>query len=129
MKNLLLLSCASLLAFACVAARANDYLLLDLANPVPVSTGVVASGKRMAFAVVRGDSLHTTLDTWAKLAGWQPVIWKLADGTDFTLGASHTFTGDFPTAIKDLTEALNPDGGLRFRLNHANRVILVEPSL
>lgn len=79
------------------------------------------------FEAVRGASLRATLDRWAQVSGWQPVVWKLPEDTDFTLGASGRFQGDFLSSTKALINALGPEANLRVKFHHANRVLVVEP--
>lgn len=78
------------------------------------------------FEAVRGASLHATLDRWAKASGWQEVVWQLPPETDFTLGASARFEGDFLSSTKALIQALGDEANLRARFHHANLVLVVE---
>lgn len=79
------------------------------------------------FDAVRGASLRATLEQWARQAGWQPLAWKLPDDTDFTLGASARFEGDFVTATRNFVAALGAEANLRVRFNQGNRLAVVEP--
>jgi hypothetical protein len=79
------------------------------------------------FKAERGASLRTTLELWAEQAGWQPLSWKLPEETDFTLGASHTFKGDFVSVTRAFVAALGPEAELRVAFNQGNLLMVVEP--
>ncbi len=81
----------------------------------------------VVYEAVRGASLRATLERWASLSGWQPLAWKLPEETDFTLGASARFEGDFVTATRAFVSALGPEAELRVRFNQGNRLVVVEP--
>lgn len=74
----------------------------------------------------RGDSLRTTLDRWALRAGWQPPVWEMPTDSDFTLGSSARFDGDFVSATSALINATSAASNLRVKFHHANRVLVVE---
>jgi len=63
----------------------------------------------VVYEAVRGASLRATLEHWAALSGWQPLAWKLPEETDFTLGASARFEGDFITATRAFVASLGPE--------------------
>jgi len=94
------------------------------AATLPSSTTATVSG---TFDAVRGASLRGTLEQWARQAGWQPLTWKLPEDTDFTLGASARFDGDFITATRNFVAALGSEAQLRVRFNQGNRLAVVEP--
>lgn len=113
------LSLASLAAFA----SNDDYVPLDTYG---VERSALVQSPESLFEAVKGASLRVTLDSWAKISGWQAIVWELPPDTDFTLGASARFQGDFLSATKALIQALGPQANLRVRIHHANRVIVVE---
>ena len=78
------------------------------------------------FEAIRGASLRATLQRWAQASGWQDVVWKLPGDTDFTLGATARFQGDFLSATRSLVNALGSEANLKVRIHHANRVFVVE---
>lgn len=103
----------------------SGYLSLeqyDSARQKP--TEAKASG---VYEAVRGASLRATLERWASLSGWQPLAWKLPEETDFTLGASARFEGDFITATRAFVASLGPEAEMRVRFNQGNRLVVVEP--
>lgn len=71
--------------------------------------------------------MRATLEQWARQAGWQPLAWKLPEDTDFTLGASARFEGDFITATRNFVASLGAEAELRVRFNQGNRLAVVEP--
>ncbi len=81
----------------------------------------------VVYEAVRGASLRATLERWAVQSGWQPLAWKLPEETDFTLGASARFEGDFLTATRAFVASLGPEAELRVRFNQGNRLVVVEP--
>lgn len=103
----------------------SGYLSLDqyeqTRQPAPKATAPVV------YEVVRGTSLRATLERWASISGWQPLAWKLPEETDFTLGASAKFEGDFITATRAFVASLGPEAELRVRFNQGNRLVVVEP--
>lgn len=111
-------------AHAAESAAPEGYIPLEQYGPADATTA--AKLGVALYEAPRGASLRATLDKWASSAGWQPVVWKLPEETDFTLGASGRFEGDFVTASKALVNALGPEANLRVRFHHANRVLVVE---
>lgn len=99
----------------------------DPAQPAPAFQGVTPAAAPTLFDAVRGASLRATLEQWARQAGWQPLAWKLPEDTDFTLGASARFEGDFVTATRNFVASLGAEAELRVRFNQGNRLAVVEP--
>jgi hypothetical protein len=118
--------CVALAMGAALPAAAQTppagYVTLDqlpTAESQPVANGM--------YEAVTGASLRATLERWAKTSGWQPVVWKLPEDTDFTLGGSGRFEGDFITATRAFVDSLGPEADLRVRFNQGNRLVVVEP--
>ena len=84
------------------------------------------STAKLKLMAVKGDSLRETLSGWSDKAGWQPLIWNLPPTVDFTLEASATFDGDFPTIITSFVEALGADAKFKVIINPSNNVISIE---
>lgn len=97
------------------------------AEATPAFQGVTSAAAPTLFDAVRGASLRATLEQWARQAGWQPLAWKLPEDTDFTLGASARFEGDFITATRNFVASLGAEAELRVRFNQGNRLAVVEP--
>lgn len=121
--SLIFLTGGSLSAYAQQAP--SGYLALDQYETASPS-GSAAPGSGV-FEAVRGASLRATLEAWAVQAGWQPLAWKLPEDTDFTLGASARFDGDFATATRSFVSALGAEAEIRVRFNQGNRLAVVEP--
>lgn len=81
----------------------------------------------VSYDVVRGASLRATLEQWAAMSGWQPLVWKLPEDTDFTLGGSAHFEGDFVTATRSFINSLGAEAELRVHFSQGNRLVVVEP--
>lgn len=81
---------------------------------------------KLKLVATKGDSLRETLDNWTKSAGWQPLIWNLPENVDYTLGASASFNGDFPSIISEFVDALGADAKFKVLINSSNNVISIE---
>lgn len=71
-----------------------------------------------------GASLRSTLEGWARTAGWS-VVWD--NEADFRIRASAVFPGDFTAAVVSLVDSIhldNPD--LSVVLYRGNHVLHVE---
>lgn len=126
-KSILVLGSFWLAASSAFAQQApSGYVSLDAYQP-PAARTAVTKPQAVSFEVMRGASLRATLEQWTNAAGWQPLTWNLPDDTDFTLGASAKFEGDFVSAMRSLMNALSPEAQIRVRFVHANRLVIVEP--
>jgi len=77
-----------------------------------------------AWAVMSGSELRTTLEGWARSAGWT-MVWD--SPIDYRIRASARFEGTFEQAVARFVDAVhqtNPE--LRVTLYRGNRVIHVE---
>lgn len=134
-KNVLTMKYLAALVFALSAVPAAVFAApppgyssldqLDAASSMRASGPGGAAVK--TFEARRGESLRITLARWANAAGWQEPVWQLPEDTDFTLGATGAFEGDFLSSTKALINALGHEANLRVRFHHANRVLVVEP--
>lgn len=85
-------------------------------GPVAVQTG--------AWAVMAGTSLKSTLEGWARTAGWT-LIWD--SPMDYRMRASATFQGGFEEASARLIDSIylgNPE--LMATFHRGNRVLHIE---
>jgi hypothetical protein len=103
----------------------KDYIPLDQAG-APSNPRVEAEQSGALFEVARGASLRQTLGRWSRIAGWQDVVWQLPEDTDFSVGASARFQGDFVGAIRSLMAAIGPETNIRVRVHYGNNVLVVE---
>lgn len=102
------------------ATPGNGYVALD---------GYVAPvlPSKALYRTQSGASLHETLNSWAKQAGWKPVRWNLPEDTDFTLGDSRLFNSDVELATKAVLDAIGSEANLTLEVDRSNRVISVGP--
>lgn len=96
----------------------------ETAPAVPASS---SSKPAISYDAVRGASLRATLEQWAAISGWQPIVWKLPEDTDFTLGGSDHFEGDFVAATRSFINSLGAEAELRVHFSRGNRLVVVEP--
>ena len=120
----LLLCTLAVPSWAQTAAPAG-YVTLD-DYQAPRADTLVKTPVNGLYEAVKGASLRATLQRWAHASGWQDIVWKLPEDTDFTLGATARFQGDFLSATRSLINALGSEANLRVKLHHANRVLVVE---
>ena len=128
MKHLFAVALSALaLSTSCFAQSSppNGYVSLDEYQAARTET-VVRTPVNGMYEAIRGASLRATLQRWARASEWQDIVWKLPDDTDFTLGATARFQGDFLSATRSLVNALGTEANLKIRIHHANRVIVVE---
>jgi Toxin co-regulated pilus biosynthesis protein Q. len=97
---------------------------LVLAGPAPLALAQSGEKGRSAWAVMSGAELRTTLEGWARVAGWT-LVWD--SEVDYRLRASARFDGDFENAVAKFVDAIhNTAPELRVTLYRGNRVIHVE---
>jgi hypothetical protein len=90
-------------------------------------TGVAPKTTIGTFGALSGSDLKSTLEGWAKSAGWT-LIWD--SPVNYRLRASARFSGDFEAAVSGLVDTIhksNPE--LLVTLYRGNRVIYVETTL
>lgn len=99
-------------------AMATDYVSLE-----DYQSG---SSKEASFEVKADSSLREVLSQWAEQAGWQKPEIKIADDVDYILGSSHTFVGDFPSALAQLRLSLGGEAStLKFKISRGSKVLTV----
>lgn len=84
----------------------------------------------LIFEARAGDSLRSTLNAWSKRAGWAAPQWKIPAETDFAMGATIRFEGDYKTATRAFINALGSDASLQVSFDVPSRsaVISLKPA-
>jgi hypothetical protein len=75
----------------------------------------------LVFEAKAGNSLRSTLDGWSKRAGWGEPRWDVPAGTDFALGGTVRFEGDYKTATQSFVAALGAEANLQVRFDLPQR--------
>lgn len=99
-----------------VSAVAPTAVMADASN-----TTSAVPGTRDAWVIMAGASLKSTLDGWARVAGWT-VIWD--SPVDYRVRASATFKNGFERASSDLIDSIyigNPE--LQATFHRGNKVL------
>lgn len=73
------------------------------------------------FEIKQGDSLHLTLNKWAKQAGWSEVQWNLPLETDFISGKTVKLQGDFMKVVTAIVTALRSEADLQVEFDPASK--------
>jgi hypothetical protein len=75
----------------------------------------------LVFEAKAGNSLRFTLDSWSKRAGWSKPRWDVPGDTDFALGGTVRFEGDYRTATQSFVKALGAEANLQVRFDLPQR--------
>ena len=119
----------SLSAFSANAQQSGEYVPLDKYDANRRAKTLNKQPASISYVALKGASLRATLEHWAKISVWQEVVWKLPADTDFTLGASGRYEGDFLSVTKELISSFGSEGKLRIQFHSANKVVSVEEDL
>lgn len=91
-----------------------------IAPPAPVVALVaVATPPAAVWSVKSGDLLSDTLREWSKKAGWA-YFWDVPEKSDFRLGASNQYLGEFKVGVTDLFKSLPTSVRVRVELRADN---------
>lgn len=75
------------------------------------------------FVVRSGDSLFSTIESWARQSGWQ-VSWEVK--TDYIVGAEARFSGAFEDAMNALITSLGGEvAALKVEMYAGNKVVRI----
>ncbi|MDO8416468.1 MAG: TcpQ domain-containing protein [Agitococcus sp.] len=110
-------------------AAPPDYLPLEQYDASRLASASVKPPASAMYVALKGASLRATLENWAQISGWQEVIWKLPPDTDFTLGATGRYEGDFVSVTKALVASFGEEAKLRVHFHGANKVVSVDEDL
>lgn len=75
----------------------------------------------LTFEIAQGDSLHTTLNRWAKQAGWSEVQWELPPETDFLSGKTVKLQGEFMKVVTAVVTALRAEAELQVEFDPTSK--------
>jgi len=111
-----------LLATTPTFAQPAGYRSLDdLGNPPAGARSV------QVFEAKAGTSLQSTLNAWARAAGWAEPRWDLPKATDFVLASTVRFEGDYKTATRSFIGALGSEANLRVVFDEPARQAVISP--